>query len=132
MWSAKLNDKRQKSGNTLISILYKNGEYEFVEERHFNEAPSTDALGLIVNARIKQLDSLDTFYASLTVGNPIEEVKPVEDTPAKKTKKEKYYAKLAELGQQKTLVDLGVLTPEEAGIPALQAKVKELYLALNA
>lgn len=130
-YKAKIVDKRLKVGKLVLAIEYKKGKNAFTEEVTLTSDPGPDYLANLAAQRIKELEALETLAASITTDTDITPIEKTPETiPASETKRQNYLKKLDKLTQGKKLVELGVLTDQEADIETLKEEVKTAHADL--
>lgn len=97
MWSAKIVEKKFKSGVPLISVSFSDEMEDFIEVIQVSDST---ALNDVINNRLKALENTKTFVNQIALGvfTPVEKIPTVTVPTA--------IQKLNELAR---LVDLGVI-----------------------
>lgn len=125
-WQCKILKIERSRGRVLITLRYSNPSdvnLTFDEQHALTGDPGPNWLSNEAFKRIELLEKADVWSSGLTVDQEIIPVSPVSEI----TDEALFIQKKLELENAQKLVDLGVLTKEQANIDGLVIEAKSAY-----
>ena len=130
-WTAELKSVVKQRDTVTVTIAYTDGKETIEYSEKINGFPGDDYVQRRARNVIRDLENLDRFATSQTLG-PIDtsvEPEPEPEQPSEaEVAKALFFEKFAKLNGLKAALEKGLIKADDATLAALTAEVKAAYL----
>ena len=129
MWTNKIRElQKRDNGAIVVGVLYSDGTREVYEEYFLNADDPKGSLKRFVASKIDNLDKLDQGIVGLAPGQTIDPtLDPDKPSTVEEMAKIAFNDLLSLYRRKKELVNLGLYTDLELGLPNLKLSIRNKY-----